>query len=244
MEQIVDTLYKSNHLVITNKEAVIISYIDFFNILGTVVETVLINIIIFCAYVMLRGIDKMYDKSFKRDKNLRKGLIMLSWFTWTVNLFFLISIPGYSTSWLLHIMGATILIYELLKIFTLLGKVGFAPVKFIKIFNAMLKAIFNKNANAVTDLLDELSNDEKFMKSGNQETLPRKRKTPPKTLTLIFMLFIPSLFLFGSKVKNLTDKIEEYEIIEAEKYRTINLVGVNRNIVYTVKWVKINEKRD
>lgn len=230
----VDTIYAGRHFIITSKEAIVISDINIYTLAQTFVIALLANLLVLLAYVMLRGIDKMYDVDYKRDNRLRRGLNRFIWFTWAVDAFCLIAVPRYEYPWILLVVVVTILLYELLKLMSLLGKIGFAPGKFLKIISAMTKAATTKDASAVADMLEEFARDERLMRGEEK----RRNKRPPTT-PLILLLFLPLFIASGTETKR-EEAPRENIVYEVSRFRKID-IRAGKHDLYSVIWVQVEK---
>ena len=160
-QYVVDTLFKTRNIVVTRESTEIISYVDVSTLIKSAVLFAMSLFLVTLLSGIVKYVRKLGDSKNKNHKSLLKGLHLALLAAWVTDLYMLVSLPTYETTYILIGLCLTILIYDIIVIITELGKVGFSVGTVLQLGSAVLKSMFNKNPEHLAHFLDELSEEEK-----------------------------------------------------------------------------------
>lgn len=238
MIETVDTLFKSQSLVVTKEYMDIVSYVNISSLFQTVfllVLGILVVSILNAIYVYINSISSTKTKI----KWIMKGYYAILVSSWLGDVYLMISIESYREPYMLIVITATIILYTLFRVLISLGKLGFAPSMFFRIIGAVTKSIMHKNTDSLSELVEEIGNSEEAQTKVEEKTSKLKDDIMNKLPAILFILvFIscartinvdstqtPKVFLADTTQRKITvQEISEFDSVVSV---TTTLNGIN-----------------
>lgn len=160
----IDTIFKSKSIIITNTNAEIVSYVD----IGALLQATGILLLSALIITIISGIH-IHTRSITDNKVIRPFLTIRGYYTvlisaWLGDLYLLITISGYNKPWLLIILSVSIILYVLIQVIIALERMGFEPGMIFRVIGSVTKSVFNKDPKAVVDMVEEVGKNEERKK--------------------------------------------------------------------------------